>query len=343
MRNNLPPLIRTTLEERRDYHQRFLHTFNVSTAALLLVLVFMIWTLWNEEANVWFFVGVVWFSLLGIFGYLIFYHRTRRRVLDRCLNHGGFSVVNGTLNGIQRLGWKRVRYTIDGCPIDGTLVFPGYTAFFNTSVVDVIATSGQPVNLYLLPGGLIAGVVYPKLDNGTLRKPVTSADWQVIAQRQRERVKGFGISSLCFSLLLVGIAWFIEWQVGSGWESLGCMLVLCNGINLLLLGVQVAVHGHELRALMNRHDVSVYVQVFHGIAAEWCLTGTRYNGKTYGPQEFDGWIRLSGGLHRIQDDLTPADRGFLDPLRASVQVEYLVYRGRLIFLRSATRSRRRIQ
>src|SRR5699024_2845839 len=136
---------------------------------------------------------------------------------------------------------------------------------------------GQRINLYLSPDGLIAGATYPDLDIAMTRKPANPSDCQVIIQRQWGRVGWFGLSSLFFSLLFVGIAWFIERQIGIGWESLGVMLIICNGINLLLLGIQFVIAWPELRALMNKSDLSL--QVYQGVSAEWYLTGTRYNAK----------------------------------------------------------------
>ena len=335
----LPPLISTTLEERRGYHQRFFYSAIAAALILFIVLILAFWILIGENIALQVFFTMVWFVIFGISAYVIFYQHKKMKVLDNSLNNNDFSVVSGTLEDIQCLGRKRVRYTIDGQNIDGTLVFPGFTAFFNTAIIDVTTTSGQRINLYLLPDRLIVGAMYPHLDIAMTCKPVNSNDWQVIAQRQWGKVRWFGLSSLFFSLLLVGVAWFIERQIGKGWDSLGSMLVICNGINLLLLGVQFVKDWPELRALMNKSDPSVQVQVYQGVSAEWYLTGTRYNGKAYGPQEFDGWIRLFGGLHRIQNNLTPPDRGLLDPLWTPIQVEYLDYKGRLVFLRSAVSSR----
>lgn len=331
----LPPLIRTTLEERRGYHQRFFYVSIAAMSLLFIVLIFALWTLIEEQIALKLLLAIVWLVLLGVSAYFIFYHSKKTKVLDNSLNNNDFYVVSGTLKAIQRLGWKRVLYTIDGRDIDGTLAFPGFTAFFNTSVIDVITAPGQRINLYLLPDGLIAGATYPTLDIANTCQPVNPTDWRVIVQRHWGKLRWFGLSSLFFSLLLVGIAWFTEQQIGIGWGSLGFMLVICNGINLLVLGAQFVKDWPELRVLMNKSDPSVQIHVYQGVAAEWYLTGTRYNGKAYGPQEFDGWIRMFGGLHRIQDNLTPTDRGLLNPLWTPMQVEYLIYKGRMIFLRSA--------
>ncbi|MGS2760962.1 hypothetical protein [Sinomicrobium sp. M5D2P9] len=153
-KQKLPPLIRTTLEERIAYHKRFMLTCIIAADALFLGLVLVIRSLRNEAVGIQFFLVMIWFIFLAIPGYFIFYHRKRRRLLDDRIKLGRVSVVSGTLDGTRRLGGKRVRYTIDGHYINGTLVFPGFTAFQNTWVVDVITIADQPVELYLLPGEL---------------------------------------------------------------------------------------------------------------------------------------------------------------------------------------------
>lgn len=332
--SKLPPLIYTTLEERSGYHQRFFYIFIVATSVFLMVFPIVIWELRNEEIGLQLFLDLLWLVFPGICGYLIFHHRKRKEVLDDCLRHGEFSIIRGTLDGIQRLRWKRVRYIIDGRAIDGTLVFSGFTAFQNTRVIDVVTTYGHAVQLYLLPNGLIAGAIYPELDSNWTSRPVTSKDWQFIAQLQRGGVKLFAWSALFMSLLVVGICWFLERETGGGWEIMAEMLLIFNGVNLLLTAVQLLINWTQLRALTDKYHPSVQVRVYQGLSAEWYLTGTRY-GRPSSPTTFHGWIRLSGALHQIQfDDSFSPNSDFLEPLKKQMKLEYLVYKGRLVFLRS---------
>ncbi|MFC3196440.1 hypothetical protein ACFOET_02315 [Parapedobacter deserti] len=333
--SSLPSAIRRTLEERRGYHHRFYCTFIVTAFVLLLVLIAVVWSLRNEAVGVQVFLGVLYFIFFGIPAYFIFYHRKQRRVLDECLRKNAWSMISGTLDGIQRLKGKRVRYVIDGHPIEGTLAFLGFRAFQNTRIVEVISQGRLPIQLYLLPGGLIAGGVYPGSDvTEPIRRPVSSEDWEVIANNLSGTLKLYAGVSLVISLLLTATCWFIEWKLGWGWEYLGELLAVFNGALLLLMAGHALVSWPEIRAWLNRHDRGVYVEIYRGTATEWYLTATRYRGNNTITSVFDGWVRLCGGLHHIQHDIAAADRGLLEPLQTPINVEYLVYRGRLSFLRS---------
>ncbi len=333
--SSLPPSIRRTLEERRGYHHRFYCTFIVTAFVLLLVLIAVVWSLRNEAVGVQVFLGVLYFIFFGIPAYFIFYHRKRRRVLDECLRKNAWSMISGTLDGIQRLKGKRVRYVIDGRPIEGTLAFLGFRAFQNTRIVEVVAWSRLPIQLYLLPGKLIAGAVYPGSDVAEpLRRPVSTEDWQMITNNLSGTLKLYAGASLVISLLLTATCWFIEWKLDWGWEYLGELLVVFNGALLLLMAGHALISWPEIRAWLNRHERGVCVEIYRGTATEWYLTATRYGGNNTITSVFDGWVRLCGGLHHIQHDIAAADRGLLEPLQAPINVEYLVYRGRLSFLRS---------
>lgn len=339
--SSLPLAIRRILEERRGYHHRFYATFVAVTAVFFLVFIAIVWSLRNgglrdEEAGLQVLLVLLYMVFFGIPAYFVFYHRKRRRVLDDCLSNQGFSLISGRLDGIQRLKGKRVRYVIDGRPIEGTLAFLGFRAFQNTRIVEVISRGRLPIQLYLLPGGLIAGAVYPGSDvTEPIRRPVSSEDWEVIGGSLSGMLKLYAGICLFVSLLLVGICWFIEWQVGGGWEYLGEMLVVFNGAVLLLMLGHALVSWPEIRAWLNKHNPDTYVEIYRGTATEWYLTVTRYRGNNAVTSVFDGWVRLCGGLHHIQHDIAAADRGLLDPLQTPVHVEYLVYKGRLTFLRSS--------
>lgn len=329
----LPPLIRTVLQERRGYHHRFFYTFLLATAVLLLLSVFLIWTLRDEKAVLQLAISLIWLALLVLFGCLADLHRRRKRTLDNCLLRGAFSVVKGTLEGIQRLRWKRVRYFIDQHVKEGELVFPGFTAFQNTRVIDVITAHQPAVELYLLPNGLIAGAIYPELDAAGTSRPVSTADWKVASQDLWGGIKLFAYVGLFLSLLVVAISWFVEHKFGNGWEMLGEMLIIFNGILLSSLVVHQLVGWPLIRALTDKYHPSVHVQVYEGISAEWYLTGTRYGESR--STTFGGWIRMAGALHRIQgDDVFSPRNDPLEPLKIPTQLEYLVYKGRLILLRS---------
>lgn len=328
--STLPPMIRITIEERRGYHQRFFYTLMVATCLLFIIMLLVVWVLIEEHIVVQLFLNMIWFVFFCISGYFAIYHRNKKRVLDNSLERGDFSVLSGTLDGIQCLGDKRVRYIIDGSYVDGTLIFSGFMAFQNTYIKDVITTSGQAVKLYILPGKLIAGAIYPALDSETTTRTVGIEDWRVISQSQWGGLKFFGWLGLVVSIILLITQWLIERKIGGGWDTYGLMFIIFNGIVLLMMGVHVLINLSRIRALMDKHHPSVQMQVYRGISNEWYLTRTWQGGQT---TILDGWIRLAGGLHRIQNNLSPAHQGFLDPLWTSVQLEYLVYKGRLIFVR----------
>lgn len=331
----LPSLIRLILTERRDYHNRFFYVLIVLKVSFLAML-YLMWVDLNEEPGGWVLVIIAGCLLLFLFGYLVFDQRKRVRVLDNCLNHHEFSVVRGTLEGITSLQHKRVRYIISGQKIEGTLVFPGFTAFQNTRVIDVITTYGQKAELYLLPGGLIAGVIYPELDNGQTNRPVNAKDWQSITRSFWGGIKLYGYVALSMSAILFGMCWFIEYRIGSGWESLGLLLVVFNSVVLVLIVIHFMVRWPETRALLDKNHPSAHIQAYRGVSSEWYLTGTRHGDPRPGASTFNGYIRLCGGLHRIHDDLLIADRGFLEPLWTPIHIEYLTYKGRLIFVRYTT-------
>jgi len=335
----LPPTIRTVLQERRGYHKRFFLTFLIAIVVLLLLYVFLIWTLWDEKAVFQLAVSLTWLALLVLFGCLAVLHRRRKRTLDNCLLRSAFSVVKGTLEGIQRLRWKRVRYFIDKHVIEGELVFPGFTAFQNTRVIDVITAYQPAVELYLLPNGLIAGAIYPELDAAGTIRPVSTADWKVASQELWGGVKLFAYIGLFLSLLVVAISWFMEYKFGNGWGMLGEMLIIFNGILLSLLVVYQLVGWPLIRALTDKYHPSVHIQVYQGISAEWYLTGTRYGESR--STTFGGWIRMAGALHRIQgDDVFSRGNDPLEPLKIPTQLEYLVYKGRMILLQSTVKNQR---
>lgn len=337
---DLPTSIRRTLEERRGYHHRFYCTFVAVTAAFFLVFIAIVWSLWNgvlrdEEAGLQVLLVILYLIFFGIPAYFVFYQRKRRQVLDDCLRNHGFSVISGRVDGIQRLKGKRVRYVIDGRPVEGTLVFMGFKAFQNTRIVEVVSWSRLPIQLYLLSGGLIAGAVYPGSDVvEPVRRPVNTEDWEVIANNLSGTLKLYAGVSLVVSLLLTATCWFIEWKLDWGWEYLGEMLIVFNGALLLLMAGHALISWPEIRAWLNRHDPGTYIEIYRGTATEWYLTATRYRGNSTVTSVFDGWVRLCGGLHHIQHDIAAADRDLLEPLQAPINVEYLVYRGRLTFLRS---------
>lgn len=330
----LPALIRTTLEERCNYHQRFFYTFLFITCVLVLLFVYMIWSLRHEHLEVQLPLGMIGLVLLGIFGYLVFHHNKRKRILDDCLHRGKFSVIKGTLDGIQPLRWQRVRYVIDGYGIDGVLVFPGFTAFQNTRVIDTITTYDRAIELYLLPNGLIAGAYYPDLDREPGTRPASAEDWKSIAQSLRGGLLVFVGVSAFISLIVVAISWYLERENGNGWEMLGMQLLVVNGAVLSLLVVHLLINWPAVRALFDKYHPSVHVQVYQGLSAEWYLTGTRYGGTA--STTFNGWIRLSGSLHQIQfDNLFSSGNDVLEPLKTPTQLEYLVHNDRMIFLRSS--------
>ena len=326
--------MRTTLEERCNYHHRFFYTFLFITGALGLLFAYMLWSLRHEQPEVQLPLGMIGLVLLGIIGYLVFHHFKRKRVLDDCLHRGKFSVVKGTLDGIQPLRWQRVRYVIDSHGIDGVLVFPGFTAFQNTRVIDVVTTYGHTVELYLLPNGLIAGAYYPDLDREPSSRPASTEDWKSIAQALRGGLLLYAGVSVFVSLIVVAISWYLERENRNGWEMLGMQLLVVNGAVLSLLVVHLLIAWPAVRALLSKYHPSVHVQVYQGHSAEWYLTGTRY-GRT-ATTTFNGWIRLSGSLHQIQfDDLFTSGNDVLEPLKIPTRLEYLVYKGRMIFLRSS--------
>lgn len=329
----LPPLIRAVLQERRGYHQRFFYTLLIATAVLLLLFVFLIWSLRDENLVLQLMLGLMWLAFPAICGYLTLLHRRRKQVLDNCLLRGEFSIVKGILDGIQGLHWKRVRYIIGGRVIEGELVFPGFTAFQNTRVIDIVAPYKQAVELYLLPNGLIAGTIYPKLDAAGTSRPMSTADWTLAGQQLWGGIKLFAYLGLFVSLLVVAVSWYVEHELGNGWDMLGIMLLLFNGANLLLCVVHLLVDWPLAKALTDKYHPSVHVQVYQGKAAEYHLTGTRY-GKSV-TTTFGGWIRVAGMLHRVQgDDVRLPGNNALEPLKTPIQLEYLVYKGRLIRLRS---------
>lgn len=329
----LPPLIRTVLHERRGYHQRFFYTFFIATAVLLLLFVFLIWTLRDENPALQLMLGVMWLAFSAICGYLTLLHRRRKQALDNCLLRGEFSIVKGTLDGIQRLQWKRVRYIIGGRVIEGELVFPGFTAFQNTRVIDIVTLYKQAVELYLLPNGLIAGVIYSKLEAAGTSRPMSTADWTLASQQLWGGIKLFAYLGLFVSLIAVAVSGYVEHEWGNGWDMLGIMLLLFNGASLLLCVVHLLIDWPLTKALTDKYHPSVHVQVYQGTAAEYHLTGSRY-GKSV-TTTFGGWIRMAGMLHRVQgDDVFSPGNDALEPLKTPMQVEYLVYKGRLIRLRS---------
>lgn len=317
----LPTLIRTTLEERRAYHQRFFYTFVFLLILLLTVSVMTCLDL-NKEPNLWLVILLVWGPLLVLCVYLISHQRKQLKVLDNCLYKNEFTIVRGTLDSIEHLRHKRIRYILSGRPIEGVLVFPGFTAFQNTRVVNIVATYGRKAELYLLPGGLIAGAFYPELDNELAQRPATTDDWQAIARAFWGRIKLFAYVALFISFLIIGTCWFIDYKLGNGWEYLGTLLFIFNGIVLLLIVIDLLIKWPEFCALMNKNHTSIQVQTCRGIASEWYLTATRYGG---GPttSTFSGYIRLCGSLHRIQEDFSPPDRGFMDSLWTPILIEYL--------------------
>lgn len=132
----------------------------------------------------------------------------------------------------------------------------------------------------------------------------------------------------------MAVSWCVEREWGNGWEMLGMQLILFNGVNLLLLAVHLLINWPVTRALLDKHHPSAYVQVYRGIAAEWYLTGTRYGRSA--STTFNGWVRMSGALHQMQfdDDLFSPGNDVLEPLKVPTRLEYLVYKGRLIFLQS---------
>lgn len=329
----LPALIRTTLEERRNYHQRFFYTFLFITCLLVLLFVYMIWSLRLEHPEVQLLLGLIGLVLPGIFGYLVFHHNKRKRILDDCLHRGKFSVIKGMLDGIQPLRWKRVRYVIDGYGIDGVLVFPGFTAFQNTRVIDTITTYDSAIELYLLPNGLIAGAYYPDLDREPGIRTASAEDWKSIGQSLQGGLLLYAGVGAFISLIVVAVSWYLERENGNGWEMLGIRLLVVNGAVFSLLVVHLLIDWPAVRALLDKYHPSVHVEVYQGLSAEWYLTGTRY-GRT-ATTTFNGWIRLSGSLHQIQfDDLFTSGNDVLEPLKIPTQLEYLVYKGRMIFLRS---------
>lgn len=326
----LPPLIRTVLQERRGYHQRFFYTLLVATAVLLLLFVFLVLSLQDEKPALQLVLGLMWLAFPAICGYLTMLHRRRKQALDNCLLRGEFSVVKGVLDGIQRLRWKRVRYIIDGRVVEGELVFPGFTGFQNTRIIDVFTPYKQAVELYLLPNGLIAGAIYPELDAAGTSRPISKADWTLASQQLWGGIKLFAYLGLFVSLIAVAVSWFIEYKLENGWDILGRMLVLFNGANLLLCLVHLLVDWPLTKALTDKYHPSVHVQVYRGVAAEYHLTGTRY-GKSVSTT-FAGWIRMAGMLHQIHGgDVLDVD---FQPFNTLVRLEYLVYKGRLIPLRS---------
>lgn len=339
---HLPKSIRRTLDERRGYHHRFFVMLIVVSALFFFVFVAIFWSLLSgdlkrEEIGVQAFLVTLYSIFFAVPMYFVFYHRKRRQVLDDCLKNQVFSVVNGTLDGIQRLHWKRVRYVIDGRPIEGNLTFLGFKAFQNTRIVEVVSWGQLPIQLYLLPSGLIAGAVYPGSDTTEpVNRLVNTDDLRVIAQGLSGKLNLYAIVSLTISLLVVCTCWFIEWKLGWGWEHLGGMLAAFNGVLLLLMATHALVSWPEIRAWLNRHDPSMYIETYQGTATEWYLTSTRYGGNSTATSIFDGWVRLSGGLHHIQHDISATDRGLLEPLQIPVKVEYLVHKGRLIFLSSTS-------
>lgn len=331
----LPPLIRIILTERRGYHHRFFYLLIVLTG-LLLAMLYGMWVDLNQEPGGLLIIIIVGCPLLFLSAYLAANQRKQIGRLDHCLHHDQFTVVRGTLDGIIRLRYKRVRYIISGQEIEGTLVFPGFAAFQNTRVIDVITTYGQKAELYLLSGGLIAGVTYPELDNEQTNRPATAKDWQAISKSLWGEIKLYGYAALSMSVILIGVCWFIEYRLGTGWESVGMLLVVFNSVLLLLVMLHLLVRWTEIRALLNKNHRSVHIRVYHGTSPEWYLIGTRHGGTNPGSSAFNGYVRLGGGLHRIQQNIIPAERDLLKPLWTPIHIEYLVYKERLIFLRYTT-------
>lgn len=330
----LPVRIQMTLEERRAYHRRFFYIF---TFCLIFQLAVSIMTgiEVNKEPDLWLIILLLWCPLLVLCVYLIRHQRKQVMMLDNGLHKNAFTVVRGTLESIAHLRYKRVRYVLSGKPIEGVLAFPGFTAFQNTRVINVVATYGRETELYLLPGGIIAGAIYPEFDNELTHRSAILEDWQSISATFWGRIKLFAYTALFVSLLIIGTCWFIDYKLGHGWESLGMLLSIFNGIVLLLIVIDLLIKWPEFCALMNKNHSSIQVQTCRGIASEWYLTATRYGG---GPTTttWSGYIRLCGTLHRIREDFSAVDRDFMNSLWTPILVEYLTYKGRPIFIRSVT-------
>lgn len=327
----LPPLIRIILTERRGYHHRFFYLLIVLTG-LLLAMLYGMWVDLNQEPVGLLIIIIVGCPLLFLSAYLAVNQRKQIGRLDHCLHHDQFTVVRGTLDGIIPLRYKRVRYIISGQEIEGTLVFPGFAAFLNTRVMDVITTYGQKAELYLLPGGLIAGVTYPELEKGQTNRLATANDWQSISKSLWAEIKLYGYVALSVSVILIGVCWFIELRLGTGWESLRMLLIIFNGVVLILVMLHLLIRSTEVRALLNKHHHSVHIQIYHGTSPEWYLIGTRHSGTNPGNSAFNDYVRLGGGLHRTQQNIIPAERELLEPLWTPIHIEYLVYKERLIFV-----------
>lgn len=329
--STLPPLIHEILQERRNYHSRFVYIVSAITCLSFAVLIETIRSLFGEEIGLQIFLDVILFSLFSLCVYYAFYHFRQKEMLDKSLYKGHFSVVKGRLEFIECLSRKRVRYIIDGQTFEGVLVIPGFIAFQTFKFKDVVFKPNELIELYVLPKGLIAGAIYPEYNKPIIRREANTEDWQIVSHRQWKGVRAFVGVAIFWLIIILGTLGFVEYTEGTAsWELFGYMCAVFSAVILLLFSIHVLLNLSQICVLMNKQHPSVEVKTYQGIAVEWYLSETWYRNKI----AKDGWIRLSGGLHKVQSNLSSVDKNFLDPLRKPIRIEYLIYKGRLIYLRS---------
>lgn len=329
--STLPPLIHTIVKERKAYHRNLAYTAGIAACLAFVALIVVAMALSGTDVGFQLFLDIILFTFFAICVYYTFYNFKRKKSLDKSLYNGDFSVVRGQLEGIQRLPKKRARYIINGEVFEGTLLIPGFVAFQGIQIKDIIVKPGEAIALYLLPKGLIAGAVYPEREKQVVSRQANAEDWQIVLRRQWRGVVDFGVLCCIFLLVILGSIGFIQYREGvASWEMFGRTCAIFGAANIFFFGIHILLNMSEICALMNKNDVSVEVQVYRGVATECYRTEIRHR---RGVTE-DGWIRLAGGLHRTQHNLKFADNTFLNSLQVPMQVEYLSFKGRLIFLRS---------
>lgn len=327
----LPSLIRRILQEHRRYHHIFSFISGVAACFSFVVLLVAINAFMGQNIGFQLALVLILFFFFALCSYFAFYHYKWTKLLDNTLDKGDFSVIKGQLEHIQSLPRKRVRYIIDGQVFESTLIIPGFGTFRGIQFKEVVAKTNEAIELYLLPNGKIAGAIYPNQDQCMKDRQATAEDWRIVSRRQWKGVGEFALLAGIILLIILGTLGLVEYQEGSAsWEMFGYMCVIFGSTILLLFTIYLLMNLSQIQALRNKRDASVTVQVFRGTAAEWYLTEVRH--RSAATQE--GWIRLSGGLHHIQSNVSALNNTFLHSVETPMQVEYLIFKDRLIFLRS---------
>lgn len=324
--------IRNILQERIAYHLRFLYFFVSIGIVLLVAFAYLGYSMSANDGGTIIIFGALWLIYAGVSAFLFIHHLKQFRALAQYLQQGSFPVIYGTLDGIQVMHKKKVRYIINKQTFEGTIALHGFRSFQNTWVEKVVSSHPRTVELYLAPYGLILGACYPDITSSSRQRRPEQEDWDQLAQSLWNGIKLITYIGIAFLLIMVAICGFLEYDSGQGWEILLLVLGIIASIFLLFILIHLAINRPAVSAWLNKRDPSVQVQIIKGQSSEWYLTATKY-GRSSGAINFEGWIRLAGILHPIQADPF-REKDVLEPLKNPVQVEYMEYKGRLIFLRS---------